>query len=188
MRVVSGFLGGRNVKSVPGITTRPTLDKVKESLFNALGQYFSGGLALDLFAGSGNLGIEAISRGINQCVFVDSDNKAIQVIKDNLNTLKIDLNAEIYKMDAFKALDMFKTKKYHFDYIFLDPPYKQQKINEILINLVDNQLIIDDGTIIVECLKEDELLKNYKELHLIKEYKYGITKITIYKKNGDSNE
>lgn len=187
MRIVSGTLGGRTIKAVPGKKTRPTLDKVKESVFNALGQYFTGGIGLDLYAGSGNLGIEAISRGVDSCVFIDKDFLANQVIKENIESLNIESKSEVYKMDSFKALTMLYNKKYQFDYVFLDPPYQKQKINEVLTKLEDCNLLKDEATIIVECLKETELLLNYKGIKLEKEYIYGITKITIYKKYGDRN-
>ncbi|MDF2699203.1 MAG: rRNA ((966)-N(2))-methyltransferase RsmD [Haloplasmataceae bacterium] len=188
MRIVSGTLRGRTIKAVPGINTRPTADKVKESLFNAIGQYFEGGMALDLYAGSGNLGIEAISRGIDKCVFVDKDFQAMNTIKENIETLSIKENSETYKMDAFSALNYFKNNRYHFDLVFLDPPYKMQKINDIIKYLEDNQLLNENALIIAECLREDNLLNEYNNVSFKKEYIYGITKVTIYQKQGVSNE
>jgi len=188
MRVVSGDLRGRLIKPVPGKNTRPTLDKVKESVFNAIGQYFPGGLGLDLYAGSGNLGIEAISRGLNLCIFVDRDYSANQIIKENIKNLKIESKSEIYKMDAFTALTMLSNKSYQFDYVFIDPPYEKQKIDEILTLLEDLNLLNIEATVIVECSKETNTLENYKQLHYIKEYVYGITKIIIYQKRGDRLE
>ncbi len=188
MRVVSGSLRGRVIKAVPGNTTRPTLDKVKESVFNILGQYFSKGIGLDLFAGSGNLGIEAISRGLEHCIFVDYDHMAIRIIKENLNALNILEKCEVYKMDAFKALSLFKSNNYRFDYVFIDPPYKSHKINEILMLLENYDLLNDEAYVICESLKEDELIETYNKLHLKKVYYYGISKITIYEKYGDNHE
>ena len=104
MRVVAGTLKGRSIKAVKGTNTRPTTDKVKESIFNIIGPYFEGGLALDLFGGSGNLGIESLSRGIERAIFVDRENIAIQTIKQNIKDLKLDERVEIYRNDAFKAL------------------------------------------------------------------------------------
>ncbi len=188
MRVIAGTLGGRKIKTISGKLTRPTLDKVKESLFNALGQFFSGGIGLDLFAGSGSLGIEAISRGIDKCIFIDKNYAAYQTIKENIQLLNIEDQSEVYKMDAFKGLQFLKGQNYQFDYVFLDPPYQKQKINEIIKILEDDRLLNEGACIITECLKEEKLLKNYKNTHYIKEYLYGITKITIYKKSGDGNE
>ena len=104
MRVVSGKCEGHPLKAVPGNTTRPTTDKVKESIFNMIGPYFDGGVALDLFGGSGGLGIEAISRGIDKAIFVDRDNKAIKVIHQNLESCRIQEQAEVYRNDAERAI------------------------------------------------------------------------------------
>lgn len=188
MRVVAGSLKGRIIKSITGNKTRPTLDKVKEAMFNALGQFFLGGVALDLFAGSGNLGIEAISRGIDKCIFIEKDYHAYKIIKENLENLKIDDKAIVYKNDAFKALKFLLVNNYKFDYIFLDPPYNKQRINDIIIFLEDNNMLNDNALIICEYLKEDELISSYQNIHLNKTYLYGITKISIYKKGGEVND
>ena len=104
MRVISGTRKGRTLKAVPGQSTRPTTDKVKESIFNMIGPYFDGGWALDLFAGSGGLGIEALSRGFDHCIFVDRDIKAIQTIKGNLNQLSLMDQSEVFRNEAKRAL------------------------------------------------------------------------------------
>lgn len=188
MRIIAGTLRGRTIKAVPGNSTRPTLDKVKESVFNVIGQYFDDDIILDLFAGSGNLGIEAISRGAKKCVFIEKDYHAYKIINENIDLLKISDQCEVFKMDANSALDFLKNKGYSFDYIFLDPPYKKQKINETIINLVDKNLLNDNAKIIVECLKEDELIDEYQGLRFLKQYIYGITKISIFEKYGDRDE
>lgn len=188
MRVVAGFLRGRKIISVPGKNTRPTLDQVKEALFNILGQFFTSGKGLDLFAGSGSLGIEAISRGLEKCVFVDKDFKSYQVIKENLQLLNIEQKSEVYKMDYLKALKYFQEKKEKFDYVFLDPPYHLQKMNEIMKLLVDYDLLNEDAIVTCESLKEEDLIDSYQSIKLKKVYYYGISKITIYQKGGVFNE
>ena len=104
MRVISGERKGMRIKAVPGDQTRPTTDKVKESLFNVIGPYFDGGKALDLFAGSGGLGIEALSRGCDEAVFVDQHFKAIQTIKENLETTRFTERSRVLKKDVTVAL------------------------------------------------------------------------------------
>jgi|SRR5690554_757115 len=188
MRVIAGNFRGRRIKTLPGKNTRPTLDKVKESVFNILGQYFVGGSCLDLFSGSGNLGIEALSRGCETCVFVEQNYKAYQVIKENINALNLENKTEIFRMDAYKALGVLEKNGYKFDYVFLDPPYYNQKINKVLEILVNNNLLSNNAKVIVECLKEDETLTSYLDLKLEKINYYGITKISIYKKYGDKGE
>jgi len=109
MRVISGERKGTRLKAVPGSATRPTTDKVKESLFNIIGPYFAGGDALDLYAGSGGLGIEALSRGCDHAVFVDKQTKAIQTIQENLRVTRYEANATVYRQDARQALDELIT-------------------------------------------------------------------------------
>ncbi len=104
MRVVSGICKGKALKAVPGNTTRPTTDKVKEAMFNMIGPYFDGGIGLDLFAGSGGLGIEALSRGLDKMIFVDRDGKAIHTIRENIHSCGFDDQVEIYRNDAERAI------------------------------------------------------------------------------------
>lgn len=180
MRVVAGTLKGRSIKAVKGTNTRPTTDKVKESIFNIIGPYFDGGIALDLFGGSGNLGIESLSRGIDKVIFVDRETIAINTIKQNVKDLKIEDQVEIYRNDAFKALKAIVKRGLQFDLILLDPPYKGQRINEIIEFIHENELLAIDGIIMAECLKEDELHESIGDIHQVKREIYGITAITIY--------
>src|SRR3954447_6838055 len=117
MRVVSGNYKGRALKAVPGVSTRPTTDKVKEAIFNVVGPYFEGGIALDLFAGSGGLGIEAVSRGLDKAIFIDRDHKAIQTIHENINTCQLEEKTEVYRNDADRALKALVKREISFDFI-----------------------------------------------------------------------
>ncbi|MEG0267798.1 MAG: 16S rRNA (guanine(966)-N(2))-methyltransferase RsmD, partial [Carnobacterium sp.] len=119
MRVISGKYGGRKLKSVPGESTRPTSDKVKESIFNILGPYFDGGRCLDLFAGSGGLSIEAISRGIDHAVLVDKNSAAIKIIKENIEMTKEANKFDVYRNDANRAIEMLAAKNNPFDILFI---------------------------------------------------------------------
>ncbi len=187
MRVVAGTLKGRSIKAVKGTNTRPTTDKVKESIFNIIGPYFDGGVALDLFGGSGNLGIESLSRGIDRVIFVDRETIAINTIKQNVKDLKIEDQVEIYRNDAFKALKAIVKRGLQFDLILLDPPYKGQRINEIIEFIHENELLAIDGIIMAECLKEDELHESIGDIHQVKREIYGITAITIYNRVDETN-
>lgn len=124
MRVISGTRKGRTLKAVPGQSTRPTTDKVKESIFNMIGPYFDGGWALDLFAGSGGLGIEALSRGFDHCIFVDRDIKAIQTIKGNLNQLSLMDQSEVFRNEAKRALAAVVKRRNPFKPFSLIRPIK----------------------------------------------------------------
>jgi 16S rRNA (guanine966-N2)-methyltransferase len=149
MRVIAGEHKGRRLKAVPGQNTRPTTDKVKESMFNIIGPYFEGGTALDLFAGTGSLGIEAISRGIEKAVFVDSDHKALSVIRENVDTLQLKPQTEIFKNDAKRALDALAARGTRFDVVFLDPPYKLTGLYEELITKMQSLELLNDRAVII---------------------------------------
>lgn len=128
MRVVAGEYRGRKLSAVPGMATRPTTDKVKEAVFNIIGPYFDGGTSLDLYAGSGGLSIEGVSRGIERAVLVDRQLAAIKTIKKNIVTTKHEDQFVVLKQDATRALHMLQSKGEHFDLIYLDPPYAKQQI------------------------------------------------------------
>src|SRR5699024_868911 len=132
MRVVAGLHKGRKLKAVSGSTTRPKADKVKEAVFQVMGPFFSGGKVLDLFAGSGALGIEALSRGMESAFFIDKQSKAIHTIHDNLKSLSIADQAEVYRNDAFRALQLLSKRQLQFDLILLDPPYGHVDLIKLL--------------------------------------------------------
>ncbi len=180
MRVIAGEFKSRQLKSVDSKLTRPTTDKNKENLFNMIGPYFDGGICLDLFGGSGGLGIEALSRGMSELHTVDKQYKAFAVIRENFKLLKIDDRAFVYKMDYQKALDKFNEEGLKFDLVLLDPPYGL-KINQgILDYLVHHDMLNDGCILVVEDLKE-EALQIVKPFQLKKQNEYGITVLQIIK-------
>ncbi|THE14362.1 16S rRNA (guanine(966)-N(2))-methyltransferase RsmD [Bacillus timonensis] len=181
MRVVSGSKKGIHLKAVPGMSTRPTTDKVKEAIFNIIGPYFDGGIGLDLFGGSGGLGIEALSRGIERVIFVDRDQKAIQTIKGNLETCRLDDHAEVYRNEAFRALKAIVKRDIQFDLIFLDPPYKQQKLTELIEEISKHQLLTKQGYIVAEHGSEVLLEQSIGNLRLVRHEVYGIIGVSIYR-------
>ena len=147
MRIVAGDFGGRKLSAVPGMATRPTTDKVKEALFNIIGPYFNGGTSLDLFAGSGAIGIEALSRGAKEAVFVENGKKAADCIRDNLTFTRLKDGAQVVNMDVLQALRSLEGKK-TFDMIFMDPPYDHLWEKQVLEYLADSHLA-DEGTLII---------------------------------------
>ncbi|WP_307436247.1 16S rRNA (guanine(966)-N(2))-methyltransferase RsmD [Bacillus sp. V2I10] len=180
MRVVSGSCKGRPLKAVPGMSTRPTTDKVKESIFNIIGPYFDGGLAVDLFGGSGGLGIEALSRGIDKCIFVDREAKAVATIHKNLEACHFQDQAEVYRNDAERALKAIAKRELAFKLIFLDPPYKQQKL-KALIELIDSFRLVEDGGIIVAEHDAGITLPDEIGTYKLTRYEsYGISAVSIY--------
>lgn len=171
MRVISGKYKGRILNGFDIDGTRPTMDRVKESLFGSIQNKIPDSICLDLFAGSGSLGIEAISNGANKCYFVDNNKEAIKILKKNLQGMD---NYEIINSDALKALENFKVS---FDIIFLDPPYKLNLIVPSIEKILQYNLLKSNGLII--CEYENEVVNC--RLDLIKEKKYGSKYIKIYK-------
>lgn len=180
MRVISGACGGRPLKAVPGTATRPTTDKVKESIFNMIGPFFHGGLGLDLYGGSGGLGIEALSRGFEKVIFVDQSPKAIDTITNNLNMCKLTNQAEVYRNDARRALKAIIKRELKFAAIFLDPPYKKQRLEEELLIISENRLLLEGGVIVVEHDAAITLPKSIESLVCTRKEQYGDTIICLY--------
>lgn len=183
MRIIAGKHRSRSLKTREGQETRPTLDKVKESIFSSIGPYFDGGDALDLFAGSGAIGLECISRGMDSCLFIDTSFEAIKVIKENIVALKEENQCTCLKMDYKRALQDCVTNKRCFDFIYLDPPYGKISYDEVLQFIDTHHLLKKEGFIICEGLKEDIFCNQYQTFKQKKEAIYGITKICIYKGN-----
>ncbi|WP_407886078.1 16S rRNA (guanine(966)-N(2))-methyltransferase RsmD [Levilactobacillus sp. N40-8-2] len=180
MRIVAGDFGGRRLKAVPGMATRPTTDKVKEALFNIIGPYFDGGRSLDLFAGSGGLSIEAVSRGVAQAVLIDKQYAAIKTIKDNVAVTKAPEKFEILKRDANRALKELAGRGDQFDLVFFDPPYAQQKIAEQMATLRELGLLASGARIICETDQQAQLPDDVAGFDFVERRDYGITELTIY--------
>lgn len=177
MRIVSGNYGGRPLKTLEGKITRPTSDKVRGAIFNMIGPYFEGGRVLDLFAGSGGLAIEAVSRGMEKAVLVERDQKAQSVISANITMTKEPERFKLLKMDAYHALE---TLKQPFDLIFLDPPYAQEDIIKTIELLDRNNLLSEVVMVVCETDKSVELPEEIASLGIWKQKNYGISKVTVY--------
>ena len=181
MRVISGKLKGRNIKGYDIVGTRPTMDRVKESLFASIQEFLDDSIVLDLFAGSGNLGIEAISNGASKCYFIDNNKICIKTIYNNLKELNIENQGIVIEKDYKKALDEFRDKMISFDIIFVDPPYQYEIMNEILDIVNQYHLLNDNGIIILE-YSIDKLDVSIDGYQLLKYKKYGDKYISIYQK------
>ncbi|KPU43963.1 ribosomal RNA small subunit methyltransferase D [Oxobacter pfennigii] len=181
MRIIAGDAKGRKLNTPNGTETRPTSDKVKGSIFNILGSSIIDAKVLDLFAGTGNLGLEALSRGAQSSVFIDKSREAINIIKENVRLLKYDDLCYIYSNDAFSAIDILDKKGQQFDIIFIDPPYHKDIIPEILNKIMDSGILLKDGIIIAEHDNKDEIPHRIKHLALIKSSTYGDTTVSFYK-------
>ncbi len=173
MRIISGKYRGRKLKGFNIEGTRPTMDRVKESLFGIIQSHLANSVVLDLFAGSGALGLEAISNGARKCYLIDNNIEAINIIKEN--SKNIDESFCILHIDYKKFL---KTTEEKFDIIFLDPPYKENQLNKALRIIEERHLLNDNGIVICEY----EMGEPQTNLKLIKEKSYGPKKIKIFEK------
>lgn len=187
MRVIAGEARGRALKAVPGMNTRPTTDKVKEAIFSMIGPYFDGGWALDLFAGTGGLGIEALSRGMEKAVFVDMDRSSISVIRANVTTAGMAARSEIYTNDAGRAVKALEKRGLRFSAVFLDPPYRLTHMDELILDM-DDRGLLDDGAVIVV---EHDSAHSYPDFigrwEQWKRSVYGETAVTLYRCREDED-
>lgn len=183
MRVIAGECKGRTLKTVKGLQTRPTGDKMKEAIFHRLGPFFQGGACLDLFAGSGALGIEALSRGMDHAVFIDQSKEAVKIIHHNVKQLKLNDRCEIYRNDAFRAMKILQKKLKKFDLILLDPPYDKVDYKRLMEELGSSELMKENCHIYVEHRPEEEIVYNEDVLEAVQAKKINqTTSFTILKK------
>ncbi|MGI5971617.1 MAG: 16S rRNA (guanine(966)-N(2))-methyltransferase RsmD [Oscillospiraceae bacterium] len=179
MRVITGSARGRKLETLPGPITRPTTDMVKEAVFNIIQFDIEGRRVLDLFAGSGQMGIEALSRGAREAVFVDQKAEAIRVIRRNLEKTGFVKNAQVFLSDAFSWLSGGRGQ---FDLIFIDPPYMTNHIEKALNIIRKFDILSDGGIIICESSETKPTPAAQEPLRLLKEYKYGKIKISLFNK------
>lgn len=176
MRVITGSARGRKLISPEGYDVRPTTDKVKESVFNIIQFDIPGAFVLDLFAGSGQLGIEALSRGAEKTVFVDSSKKSLATVKANVEICKFTLSSSVVFSDAFTFLQTTSEK---FDIVFLDPPYHNGLCNRALELLP--RVLNDDAVVICETQNDEELPESVGALSLDRVYSYSAISLSVYR-------
>lgn len=177
MRVITGIARGRRLSAPEGLDVRPTTDKVKEAVFSAVQFETEGTFVLDLFAGSGQMGIEALSRGAERAVFVDSSNRAIRCINENIRNTGFERKSEVINRDSY---DYIKLTRNTFDIIILDPPYRHNHIDNILP--FASKKLNDGGIIICEYESEAGEPNPPESLKLRKTYKYGKINVSIFYK------
>lgn len=182
MRIISGKYGGRPLESLPGDFTRPTGDKLKETLFNLIGPYFSGGKVLDLYAGSGALGIEAVSRGMDEAVLVDKSRTAVDIIIENIDMTKEAAKFESLHTSSDAALSQLANRHEQFTLVFLDPPYKEQTIEQDIQKMIQQELLNDIALIVCETASDVTLPKEIGDVRIWQERAFKNTKLTIFQK------
>ena len=162
MRIISGTMRGTKLYTLDGENTRPTLDRVKEALFSKINEKLDSSIVLDLFSGSGALGLESISRGATKAILCDSNNQAIKIIKQNVDKTKSEDKVLLLECDYKKAIFEIKNNynDIKFDIVFLDPPYKTNYATESVNLILNNDLLKDDGIIIIETDEKDKIIKD----------------------------
>lgn len=178
MRVITGSARGRRLKTLPGLDTRPTADQVKESIFNIVQFDIEGRRVLDLFAGTGQLGIEALSRGAAFCDFVDVNPAAAKLVRENLNTTGLADRGLVTQRDFLAFLQGSRGKKY--DLIFLDPPYALTALEKALETIAGIDILTGNGIIVCESPVEKSLPPLDAPYEKGREYRYGKIKLTLY--------
>lgn len=179
MRVISGKSRGVQLKTPDGMQTRPTSDRVKEACFSIIQFDLPGARVLDLFGGTGQLGIEALSRGAHSAVFVDMADKPCALIRENLRRAKLENQASVVRSDY---MDYLKRTKEKFDIIFLDPPYAEVFLENALNIITQIDILQTNGIIVTERPTDKELPWEYQGFQRSKDYKYGNTLLTVYRK------
>lgn len=184
MRIISGKHKGTKLYTLEGEATRPTLDRVKEPLFSILNFDLPKAAVLDLFAGSGALGLEAISRGADEVVLCDNSTKAIHIIEQNVDKLQERLKSKILQKDFQAALELLKQEEKKFDIVFLDPPYKTDFALKATRLIAQYDLLKEDGIIVVETDRKEDLETSIRALNIFEIYderKYGRVKLIFMK-------
>ncbi len=183
MRVITGSARGRRLKELQGMDTRPTTDKVKEGLFSVIQFDIEGRRVLDLFAGTGQLGIEALSRGAASAVFVEKRMDAVRLIRENLAVCDLTERAHVHAGDALAYLKSGEK----FDLIFLDPPYAMDLLEQALQRIMEFDICRQHGIIVAESAVEKTLPPVAPPYRLYREYRYGKIKLTVYHRDGNED-
>ena len=181
MRIISGLARGRKLKEPQGLDTRPTTDKVKESLFNIIQFELEGRRVLDLFAGTGQLGLEALSRGAEYCAFVDQRREAAALVRDNVKLCRFEGRARVAQGEALSFLAACREK---FDVVFLDPPYASGLLEKSLEALTGFDILREHGIIVCESGVEWTIPPIAPPYEAGREYRYGQIKLTLCRRSG----
>lgn len=180
MRIIAGLAKGRKLLSPIGMETRPTLDRVKQSMFNIIQNRLYGAVALDVFSGTGSLGLEAVSRGASQCYLVDKGPQTFSFLQKNVENLGFSDKCKCYNMDSYKALEMLGEKGVSLDIIFIDPPYRLNMIPPAVEIIHKYNLLKKSGIIVTKIDTVEEIYEGNSEIVLNDSRKYGNTTVCFY--------
>jgi len=188
MRIISGTSKGRKLVTPKSQFLRPTSDRVKESIFNILREEMEGKVVLDLFAGTGNLGIEALSRGAKKAIFVEKGRQALRLIQRNLNQFGLEERSEIIPKDAIRAIGILKQRGESFDLILMDPPYEKGLIQRTLMKLNSYPVYQKDSILVIEHDRREPLPHIMNGWNLIRERRIGDTVISFLTPQGENHK
>jgi 16S rRNA (guanine966-N2)-methyltransferase len=186
VRIIGGECRGRRLQTIRGRSIRPTSDRVKESLFSILGNRIQNARILDLFAGTGALGLEALSRGGESAVFVDKDRRALKTVTANINACRLSSRCRLICWDAGRDLNCLKSAEHRFDLVFMDPPYDRNLVKPALLKAVEASLLAPEAVIAVEHSLNEETPERVSKLIRSDQRKYGSTRISFYELQEES--
>lgn len=181
MRIIGGLAKGVNILSPEGMDTRPTLDRIKESIFNIIQNRVQDAIVIDVFAGTGSLGLEAASRGAKECYLIDKGKVTFPLLKKNIENLKFQDTCKCFSMDSYRALEDFGKKGLVFDLIFIDPPYCKEMIPPAVEIIHKHSMLKKDGLIVTKIDSSEVMYKGNEEIVLIDFRKYGNTTVCFYR-------
>lgn len=181
MRIIAGKARGHKLLSPESLETRPTLDRVKEAMFSSIQNYIPDAVALDVFAGTGSLGLEAASRGASEVYLVDKSQNTFPLLKKNIESLKFEDFCTGLNMDSYDALRMLANNNKRFDIIFIDPPYCKEMLPEAFKIIKENDMLQEDGIIVTKIDSIEEIYEGYEDIKLTKSKKYGNTTVCYYR-------
>ena len=185
MRITGGRLRGRRLASFKGMEIRPTSDRVREAIFDLLGHYLQGEKVLDLFAGTGSLGIEALSRGAGRALFIDHSPKAVELIGKNLKLYGLEAQGFVLRKDLLKGFPRkYRLFEEKMDLVFVDPPYRKNIILPVLEELFHLRILRSPSTLVAQSEQKEVLPPRVRDLRLVKSRVYGETRITLYRHEG----
>lgn len=188
MRIIAGEAKGRKILSPEGMNTRPTLDRIKESIFNIIQTRVYGSVAIDVFSGTGSLGLEAVSRGAKECYLVDKHPVSFSLLKQNVQNLKFEDRCNCLNMDSYEALKMLGKKGKKFDLVFIDPPYRKEMIPPA-IDIINQYDMLVKGGLIVCKIDTVETIYAGDDVIVLKDHrKYGNTTVCFYAYKEEENE
>ncbi|MBR4945214.1 MAG: 16S rRNA (guanine(966)-N(2))-methyltransferase RsmD [Peptococcaceae bacterium] len=181
MRIIAGHNRGRKLKSVPGMKTRPTADRVKEAVFSSIDGFLYRCRFLDVFGGTGSISLEAVSRGAEEAVILEKDAEALKVIQDNIAACGQQQRCRVMRGDSVSSLDALARQGKQFDLIYVDPPYQSGLYETVLQKIASGNLLAQDGMILLECAKNASISVENSIFFIYKEKNYGDTRIVYVK-------